>query len=192
MAFSYNDFPRFSIGTTFRLTQSGFYTFTGATTVVWTVIPGAPITPRRYDSIFFFIKNRGTAILTVSTISGNFYESSATNTMSLAPGESIIMFWDGTYQNLMVIPGRTVADSSGTPGAQAASTRIGRCSIAAAGTSVTVTNALCTAASIVHATIGTNDTTALIKNVVPGAGSFVVTLNAAATATTNINWHIVN
>ncbi len=33
--------------------------------------------------------------------------------------------------------------------------------------------------------------TAIIKNVVPAAGSFTVTLNAAATATTNINWQIV-
>ena len=88
--------------------------------------------------------------------------------------------------------GTVSADSSGTPGNQTANTPSGRCSIAAAGTTVTVTNSFVTAASRIFAEVGTNDTTALIKNVVPGSGSFVVTLNAAATATTNINWFVVN
>lgn len=88
--------------------------------------------------------------------------------------------------------GTTSADSSGTPGAQTSNTPSGRCSIAAAGTTVTVTNNLVTAASRVFVSVGTNDATALLKNVVPGAGSFVVTLNAAVTGTTNINWFVVN
>lgn len=88
--------------------------------------------------------------------------------------------------------GTTSADSSGTPGNQASNTPSGRCSIAAAGTTVTVTNSLVTAASRVFCSVGSNDTTAILKNVVPGAGSFVVTMNAAVTATTNINWFVVN
>lgn len=88
--------------------------------------------------------------------------------------------------------GTTSADSSGTPGAQTSNTPSGRCSIAAAGTSVVVTNNLVTAASRVFATCGTADATATIKNIVPAAGSFTVTLGAAATATTNINWFVVN
>ena len=86
----------------------------------------------------------------------------------------------------------TTADSSGTPGNQTSNTVSGRCSIAAVGTTVTVTNNLVTAASRVFVAVGTNDATSVIKNVVPGAGSFVVILNAAATGTTNINWFVVN
>lgn len=88
--------------------------------------------------------------------------------------------------------GTTSADSSGTPGNQTSNTPSGRCSIAAAGTTVTVTNSLVTAASRVFVEIATNDATAVIKNVVAGAGSFVITLNAATTGTTAINWFVVN
>jgi len=88
--------------------------------------------------------------------------------------------------------GTASADSSATPGNQTSNTPSGRCSIAATGTSVTVTNNLVTTASRIFVTVASNDTTAVLKNVVPGAGSFVVTLNAATTATTNINWFVVN
>ena len=83
-------------------------------------------------------------------------------------------------------------DSSGTPGNATANTSSGRCSIAAAGTTVTITNSICTANSKVFATIATNDATALLKNVVPAAGSFIITLNAATTAQTSIDWMVVN
>jgi hypothetical protein len=39
--------------------------------------------------------------------------------------------------------------------------------------------------------IATNDSTAIIKNVVPGSGSFVITLNAAATAETAIDFTVI-
>ena len=84
------------------------------------------------------------------------------------------------------------ADSSGTPGNQTSNTPTGRCSIAAAGSTVTVTNTLVTAASRVFVGVGTNDATAILKNVVPGAGSFVITMNAAVTGTTALNWFVVN
>jgi len=87
--------------------------------------------------------------------------------------------------------GTASADSSGTPGAQTSNTPSGRCSIAALGTTVTVTNSLVTAASHVIAVISTNDATAALKNVVPGNGSFVVTLNVATTGITNIDWFVV-
>jgi hypothetical protein len=64
--------------------------------------------------------------------------------------------------------------------------------IAAAGTTVTVTNSLVTANSTVIAVAATNDATGYVKNVVPAAGSFVVNLVAAATAETAINWMVLN
>lgn len=69
----------------------------------------------------------------------------------------------------------------------------GTANIGAAGTTVTVTNSLCTVNSIILANIRTNDSTATgIKNIVPGAGSFVITLNAAATAQLSIGWALTN
>jgi hypothetical protein len=55
-----------------------------------------------------------------------------------------------------------------------------------------VTNALCVENSIVIAVIRTADTTAEIKNVVPGAGSFVVNLVANVTAETSIGFLVIN
>jgi hypothetical protein len=86
----------------------------------------------------------------------------------------------------------TTTFTAGTTGNQTANTQTGNIRIAAAGTTVTVTNSLVTATSKVICTLATNDTTALIKNCVPGAGSFVITLNAAATAEVSIAWAVFN
>lgn len=82
--------------------------------------------------------------------------------------------------------------AAGTTGNQTINKASGTVNIAAAGTTVTVTNSLVTASSIVFAVIRTNDATAVIKNVVPGAGSFVINLNAATTAETSIGFFVIN
>ena len=63
---------------------------------------------------------------------------------------------------------------------------------AADATSLVVTNNLVTTSSIVFAVIRTNDATAIIKNVVPAAGSFTINLNAAATAETSVGFNVIN
>jgi len=82
--------------------------------------------------------------------------------------------------------------ASGTTGNQTINKASGTVNIAAAGTTVTVTNSLVTASSIVYAVIRTNDATATIKNVVPSAGSFVINLGAAATAEVSIGFFVIN
>lgn len=82
--------------------------------------------------------------------------------------------------------------NTGTVGAVTINKAAGRVNIAAAGTSVVVTNNLVTAASKVFCTVSTNDTTALFKNAVPAAGSFTITMNATVTAQTSIDFFIVN
>lgn len=57
---------------------------------------------------------------------------------------------------------------------------------------VTITNSLVTATSRVFVTIQTNDATAILKNVVPGSGTFTVNLTANATGTTKFGWMVVN
>lgn len=86
----------------------------------------------------------------------------------------------------------TDATNSGTIGAVVINKLAGRCNIAAGQTSVVVTNSLVTTASQVFAAVAQADATALLKNVVPGNGSFTVNLNAAATANTAINFLVVN
>ena len=82
--------------------------------------------------------------------------------------------------------------AAATTGDRTINKAAGTVNIAAAGTSVTVTSNLVTANSLVFAVIRTNDSTATIKNVVPGAGSFVITLTAAATAEVSIGFYVVN
>lgn len=83
--------------------------------------------------------------------------------------------------------------AGGTTGNQTINKVSGTVNIAAAGTTVTVTNSFVTTSSIVFCVIRTNDATATgVKNVVPGSGSFVVTLNAAATAEISIGFFVIN
>lgn len=82
--------------------------------------------------------------------------------------------------------------ASGTTGAQTINKVSGSVNFAAAATTLTVTNSLVTANSLVFCTILTNDGTATIKNVVPTAGSFTITLAAAATAETRVGFFVIN
>lgn len=67
----------------------------------------------------------------------------------------------------------------------------GAVNLATAESSKQVNNSTVTADSIILCTIATNDATAVIKNCVAGVGSFVITLNAAATAETRVNFWII-
>jgi hypothetical protein len=82
--------------------------------------------------------------------------------------------------------------ATGTTGAQTINKSAGTVNFAAAATTLVVTNSLVSTSSLVFCTIRTNDTTALIKNVVPAAGSFTITLNAAATAETSVGFIVHN
>jgi len=80
----------------------------------------------------------------------------------------------------------------GTTGAQTINKPTGSVNFAAAATSLVVTNSLVSATSKVFAVVQTNDSTAVIKNVVCGAGSFTITLSAAATAETQVAFFVIN
>ena len=82
--------------------------------------------------------------------------------------------------------------ATGTTGAQTIDRPSGTVNFAAGATSLVVTNSLCTTSSIVLPVIRTNDATATIKNVVPGAGSFTINLTVAATAETSVGFFIIN
>jgi len=82
--------------------------------------------------------------------------------------------------------------AGGTTGARTINNPSGTVNFAAAATSLVVTNNLVTTSSIVFAVVRTNDSTAVIKNVVPASGSFTITLNAAATAETSVGFFVIN
>ena len=86
---------------------------------------------------------------------------------------------------------RTIT-ATGTVGAQTIQKPSGTVNFAAAASALVVTNALVNANSIIYAVVRTNDATAAIKNVVPAAGSFTITLSAAATAETSVGFLITN
>jgi hypothetical protein len=85
----------------------------------------------------------------------------------------------------------TTVTAGGTTGNQTIDKPTGTVNIAASGTTVTVTNATCATTSSVVAVIRTNDATAQIKNVVPGAGSFVINI-VACTNEVSIFFMVIN
>lgn len=82
--------------------------------------------------------------------------------------------------------------AGGTVGAQTINKPSGTVNIAAGQATLVVTNNLVKTTSIVLAVVRTNDTTALIKNVIPAAGSFTIRLNANATAETSVGFIVIN
>jgi hypothetical protein len=62
-----------------------------------------------------------------------------------------------------------------------------------AGTTLTISNSLVSATTLVFAVIMTADATmTAIKSIVPGASTFTITFNAASTGTVNIGWMLWN
>lgn len=99
----------------------------------------------------------------------------------------------GTFADIkirqLVVDGTITA--AGQTGPKTINKGSGSIRIAAAGTTVTLTNSLITANTIVQATLATVDTTAKSVVAVPGAGSAAFTLGAAATGEVEIRWSLV-
>jgi hypothetical protein len=111
------------------------------------------------------------------------------------PSGNTIVSWATTdtlevIANTLKVP--TTITGGGTTGAQTINKMAGTVNFAAAATSLVVTNSLVSTSSIVMAVVRTNDATAVIKNVVPAAGSFTINLNAAATAETSVGFFVIN
>lgn len=80
----------------------------------------------------------------------------------------------------------------GTTGAQTINKTAGSVNFAAGAISLVVTNSLVTTSSIILATVATDDATMRVMKAVPGAGSFTLISNAAATAETRVNFLVLN
>lgn len=100
----------------------------------------------------------------------------------------------GTWRDLKVrqhYVDQTVT-AGGTTGAQTINKAAGTVNFAAAASTLVVTNNLVTTSSSIYCVVRTNDGTAAIKNVVPAAGSFTITLSSAATAETSVGFLVIN
>lgn len=86
---------------------------------------------------------------------------------------------------------RTIT-AGGTTGNQTINRPVGTVNFAAAAAALTVTNSTVSATSIVLAVARTNDATCSVKNIVPGAGSFVINMTAACTAETSVGFLVLN
>lgn len=87
----------------------------------------------------------------------------------------------------------TYVDSSATPGNVTNNSARGRAAFAVGASNVTVTNNMVAATSTVLVVLETSDATLTqILRVTPGAGSFIVTGNAIATAATTFSFQVIN
>ena len=85
-----------------------------------------------------------------------------------------------------------LCDSTAAPGAATCNAYRGRSAIAAAASSVVITDALVTSSSVIHATLQSSDASLTsILSVVPASGSFTINGNSLAFATTNVAWSVV-
>lgn len=114
-----------------------------------------------------------------------------------ATGGTYAIYYDAT-ENLFAIKdngliqvGATITPS-GTTGAQTINKSAGSVNVAAAASSLVVTNSLVTANSIVMCNVATNDTTLKSVQCVPTSGSFTIFGNAAATAESRVNFWVLN
>ncbi|MDI1240387.1 MAG: hypothetical protein PSX80_00525 [bacterium] len=87
---------------------------------------------------------------------------------------------------------RRTVTTGGTTGNRTINFLNGTVNFAAAATSLTVTNSTVDTSSIILATARTNDSTCSVKNVVAGAGSFVINMTAGCTAETSVGFLVLN
>jgi hypothetical protein len=121
--------------------------------------------------------------------------SDTTQTTSSTTGALVVAGGIGAAKSIYAHTGfltdRTIT-AGGTTGNQTIDKPQGTVNFAAGATAITVTNSLVGTSSVVFVVVRTNDTTATIKNVVPGAGSFVINLAAAASAETSVGFMVFN
>jgi hypothetical protein len=93
-----------------------------------------------------------------------------------------------SYIDIVGAYGMDGTDASGTPGATTINQPAGRVAVAAAASTLVVTNSIVTADSIVVPVVETIDATCTYARVTPAAGSFTITMEAACTANTDVSF----
>ena len=128
-----------------------------------------------------------TACLQLSQSSNNFTATTDNFTFGNAGATSIFGL---TAVNRFLL-NRTIT-AGGTTGNQTIDKPNGSVNIAAAGTSVVVTNSTVTTSSTVIAIANTNDASCAVKNAVPTANTITITMTAACGAETRVAFWVFN
>lgn len=163
-----------------------FQNFNTNTIFDWVAPPGGP---------FLWDLNAGYASIINMKTSTAAALDIGTGTSGLVIGTSYLKFDTSNVRTVFgdqVISFPTTVTAGGTTGNQTINKVSGTVNFAAAATSITVTNSKVSANSICFAVARTDDATGYVKNVVPGAGSFVINLVAAATAETSVGFFCIN
>lgn len=190
-----------TVGTAFN-SFGGFGTVSGSTPnleVIWTgTVSNALHIFEAGDFAFNFANgSAGAGAQTDPTLIIHSHNQSTTQYLELRHNgtDAVIAVGTGALDQTLVTGGdkllRTIT-AGGTTGAQTINKPAGTVNFAAAATTLVVTNSLVNASSLIFCTVRTADTTALLKNVVAGAGSFTITMNAAVTAETSVGFFVTN
>jgi len=111
--------------------------------------------------------------------------------------EGLIYVGDAGRNQRIILDGslelnRTIT-AAGTTGARTINKTAGTVNLAAAATSVVVTNSLVTTSSLIFPVVRTADATCtFVKSVVAASGSFTITMNAGCTGETSIGFWMAN
>jgi hypothetical protein len=162
------------------------------------------------------INNNFTQVQTILNASSNQfvvgYDASNKFTISVASNGNTTFTSTGTLQTNNISTGNinpssgstitligtsrivenTTVIASGTTGAQTINKESGSVNFAAGASTLVVTNSMASTTCIIHAQIATVDATAKSVVVTKASGSFTLTLNAAATAETRVDWDLIN
>jgi hypothetical protein len=108
---------------------------------------------------------------------------------------TVVQFITSEEASLVTAGLATVTTLPITAGNVTANTVQGRAAVAAGATSIVITNNLIDAGTKIFAAIAqavADATATTIASIVPAAGSVTITMNAAATANTVIDWSVLN
>jgi hypothetical protein len=85
------DLPIYKSAISMRALRSGVYVFTGSSAATFTLPNINPSIDRAPDARIQYFKNEGTAQLTLTPNSGNFFEIITLASIVLSPGESVVV-----------------------------------------------------------------------------------------------------
>ncbi len=123
---------------------------------------------------------------TNSIVIGSVAEGDGSNTVVI--GNTSIM--SNRFHGVIALDKTLTA--GGTTGAQTINKPMGSVNFAGAATSLVVTNSLVTTSSVIQATLGTNDATAVLGGCVTASGSFTIFMKTAPTAETKVFFNVFN
>ncbi|MGZ5569115.1 MAG: SGNH/GDSL hydrolase family protein, partial [Limisphaerales bacterium] len=135
-----------------------------------------------FDGVVYNYAHNGSG----SIAGADIFETATPSTSILSVANSWTLSLTGDFR-----PTKTIT-AGGTTGAQVINKTSGSVNFAAAATTLTVADSLVTTSSVIICTIASNDTTAKSACVVAASGTFTITLNAAATAETRVNFFVTN